>query len=336
MQAMVLRHCAPIESAPLRLEDLPDPHPGPGEIRVRVKACGICRTDLHVIEGELPPLDHPVIPGHQIVGLVDQVGEQVERFAVGQRVGIAWLRHTCGTCAVCRDGQENLCEHSLFTGYHAPGGYAEYAIVDQDFAYAVPDLFSDQEVTPLLCAGIIGYRSLKRAGCGMQAKGGKILALYGFGSSAHIVIQIARHWHYQVYAVSRTERHQRLAIELGASWAGPRAEEMPAASDSAIIFAPAGHLVPTALAHLRKGGTLALAGIYMSDIPPMNYEQHLFYEKSLHSVTANTRRDGEALLRIAAEIPIRPEIQAFALKDANRALLQLKQDRIGGTGVLIP
>lgn len=336
MQAMVLQSCAPIETAPLGLEQLPDPSPGAGEIRVKVRACGICRTDLHVIEGELPQLDQPVIPGHQVVGMVDQAGAHTKRFAIGRRVGIAWLHHTCGTCAGCRAGQENLCENSLFTGYHAPGGYAEYAIVNEDFAYGIPDIFQDQEATPLLCAGIIGYRSLKRAGCGPRNAGGKTLALYGFGSSAHIVIQIARHWNYRVYAVSRTERHQKLAIQLGASWAGPRAEEMPAASDSAIIFAPAGHLVPTALAHLRKGGTLALAGIYMSDIPRMNYEQHLFYEKNLHSVTANTRQDGEELLRVAAEIPIRPQIQTFPLKAANEALLQLKQGRIEGTGVLTP
>ena len=336
MKAMVLRGCAGIETAPLRLETVSDPHPGPGEIRVRVRACAICRTDLHVIEGELPALEHPVIPGHQVVGIVDEIGSGADRFEIGRRVGIAWLRHTCGSCDHCRSGRENLCESALFTGYHAPGGYAEYAVVAEDFAYPIPELFSDQEATPLLCAGIIGYRSLARAGCGPQSGGRGSLALYGFGSSAHIVIQIARSWNYDVYAVSRTERHQHLALNLGAAWAGARADEMPIDCDSAIIFAPAGALLPAALTRVKKGGTVALAGIYMSDIPRMNYEQHLFYEKNIHSVTANTRRDAEQLLEIAAAIPIRPEIQTFPLAQANAALLRLKRDQIAGTGVLLP
>ncbi len=336
MKAMVLHQCAPIESRPLRLEEVRTPVPGPGEIRVEVKACGICRTDLHVVEGELPQLEHPVIPGHQIVGLVDRTGPGVTRFKEGQRVGIAWLRHTCGNCPHCLSGRENLCENTLFTGYHAPGGYAEYALVHQDFAYSIPDAFGDQEATPLLCAGIIGYRSLKRALCEPANRGKRTLGLYGFGASAHIVIQIARYWNYDVYAVSRTSRHQELALELGANWAGPNADEMPAPVDSAIIFAPAGPLVPVALEHLKKGGTLALAGIYMSEIPAMDYEKHLFYEKNIHSVTANTRQDGRELLEIAAQIPIRPETQSFPLEQANELLLRLKQDKVKGSGVLIP
>ncbi len=331
MKAMVLKQCAPIDAAPLDWTDVPTPDPGPEEVRVRVKACGICRTDLHVIEGELPPLGRAVIPGHQIVGIVDKAGANASRFKPGDRIGIAWLHHTCGRCVYCRAGQENLCESSIFTGYHVPGGYAEYAVAPEAFAYPIPAIFNDYDAPPLLCAGIIGYRSLKRS----LLKPGQSIALYGFGSSAHIVIQIAVHWGCKVYACSRTERHQKLALELGAVWAGSDASRMPALVDSAIIFAPAGELVPQALRSLRKGGVLALAGIYMSDIPAMDYERHLFYEKNVHSVTANTREDGIELLETASEIPIRPQIQLFPMKDANSALLKLKQDRIEGSGVLV-
>jgi len=331
MKAMVLSGCAPIETGPLLWTELPDPEPGPREVRVKVRTCGICRTDLHVVEGELPPVGHAVIPGHQIIGTVDRLGSNASRFKIGERIGIAWLRHTCGECVYCRAGQENLCEHSIFTGYHAPGGYAQYAVVPEDFAYPIPETFSDGEATPLLCAGIIGYRSLKRS----LVQPGQSLALYGFGSSAHIVIQIAVHWGCKVYACSRTEKHRKLALELGAQWAGLRAEDMPVRADSAIIFAPAGSLVPQALEQLRKGGTLALAGIYMSAIPQMDYEKHLFYEKNIHSVTANTRQDGLELLQLAAQIPIRPQVQLFPLQEANEALLRLKQDKIEGSGVLV-
>jgi alcohol dehydrogenase, propanol-preferring len=332
MRAMVLRGCAPIETEPLKLEEFPDPQPGPGEVRVQVKACGLCRTDLHVIEGELSPRDHPVIPGHQIIGIVDQVGPLVTRFQVGQRIGIAWLHGSCGECVYCRDGHENLCEHSVFTGYHRAGGYAEYTLVPEAFAYAVPETFADTEAPPLLCAGIIGYRSLKRSDC----RPGDSLALFGFGSSAHIVIQIARHWGCQVYVCSRNRHHQQLAIQLGAHWTGSKAAEMPVRVRSAIIFAPAGDLVPEALERLDKGGTLALAGIYMTKIPELNYHQHLFYEKNIRSVTANTRQDGMELLEIAAQIPIRPHVRVFPLQDANKALLLLKQDKIQGSAVLVP
>ncbi len=331
MKAMVLDRCASIESRPLRWEDIPTPNPGPGEIRVRVKACGVCRTDLHVIEGELPPMGYRVIPGHQVVGEVDALGPGAQRFAPGERVGVAWLHHTCGQCAYCRNGKENLCESSLLTGYHRPGGYAEYVVAPEDFAYAIPDAFSDMEAPPLLCAGIIGYRSLKRSEC----RAGQNLALYGFGSSAHIVIQIARHWGCKVYVCSRDAKHQQLALSMGAEWAGARAEDMPVEADSAIIFAPAGPLIPQALARLRKGGTLALAGIYMTAIPEMDYETHLFYEKNVHSVTANTRQDGNELLRVAAEIPIRPQVQLFPMEAANEALIRLKQDSIQGSAVLV-
>lgn len=330
MKAMVLNRCAPIESAPLQWQEIPEPQPGPGEVRIKVRACGICRTDLHVVEGELPPLDHPVVPGHQVVGIVDRLGPGADRFQPGERIGIAWLRHTCGSCGYCAAGQENLCEASLFTGYHVAGGYAEYAVVPEAFAYAIPAIFNDAEATPLLCAGIIGYRSLKRS----LLQPGQSLALYGFGSSAHIVIQVARHWGCKVYACTRDFHHQQLALELGAAWSGAHAEEMPERVDSAIIFAPAGELVPQALANLRKGGTLAIAGIYMSPVPQLDYEKHLFYEKNVHSVTANTRRDAVELLETAAEIPIRTRVQLFSMEAANEALLSLKQDKIQGSGVL--
>jgi alcohol dehydrogenase, propanol-preferring len=332
MKAMVLTACASMEEAPLRSMEWPEPQPGVRELRVKVKACGICRTDLHVIEGELPFLAQPVIPGHQIVGEIDSLGPGATRFRLGERVGIAWLRHTCGDCAFCREGKENLCEGSAFTGYHAPGGFAEYAVVPEAFAYTIPDIFSDIEAAPLLCAGIIGYRSLRRS----QLQPGQTLGLYGFGSSAHIVLQIARHWGCEVYVCTRQKKHQELAMHLGAKWAGSRAAEMPVQTDSAILFAPAGSLVPVALAHLRKGGTLALAGIYMTAIPEMNYERHLFYEKNVLSVTANTRQDAVELLRLAAEIPIRPRVQVFSMEQANEALLKLKCDEINGTGVLVP
>lgn len=330
MKAMLLETCAPIEDGPLKWTDLPDPEPGPGQVRVRVSTCGICRTDLHVIEGELPFPGHPVIPGHQVVGIVDRLGSGSGRFLPGTRVGIAWLRHTCGKCGYCLSGLENLCESALFTGYHAPGGYAEYALVDEDFAYPIPDTFSDTDAPPLLCAGIIGYRSLKRS----QLRRGDTLALYGFGSSAHIVLQIALHMGCTVYVCTRGEKHRALAARLGAKWVGENAEDMPDSAHSAIVFAPAGALVPVALSRLRKGGTLALAGIYMTSIPGLDYEKHLFYEKNIHSVTANTREDGLGLLRLASEIPIRTETEVFPLHDANEALLRLKRGGIEGSGIL--
>ncbi|MGC8492471.1 MAG: zinc-dependent alcohol dehydrogenase family protein [Syntrophobacteraceae bacterium] len=331
MKAMVLEKCASVESAPLRWMELPDPTPGPGEVRVRVKTCGVCRTDLHVIECELPFQGRPVIPGHQIVGVIDRLGPGAKRFRIGERIGIAWLRHTCGKCDFCSSGKENLCEKARFTGYHEHGGYAELAVVDEEFAYPIPDVFSDEEAPPLLCAGLIGYRSLKRSG----VLPGQGLALYGFGSSAHIVIQIACHMGCEVYVCTRGAKHRELAKALGARWVGEDPAQMDVPADSAIIFAPAGELVPLALEHLKKGGTLALAGIYMSQIPAMDYEKHLFYEKNIHSVTANTREDGLELLRIAAEIPIRPQVTLFPLHEANRALRTLKEDNMEGSGVLV-
>jgi propanol-preferring alcohol dehydrogenase len=330
MRAIVLEQPAPVEQSPLRLVDLPIPEPGPGEIRLRVRCCGVCRTDLHVVEGELPPQRQPIVPGHQVVGVIDALGADCARFARGQRVGIAWLRGTCGTCERCRRGDENLCALARFTGYHADGGYAEYALVREAFAYALPDVLSDAEAAPLLCAGIIGYRALQRA----AIRPGCRLGLYGFGASAHIAIQIARHLGCRVFVMTREERHRRLAAALGAEWTGSATAAPPEKLDSAVLFAPAGELVPPALEALDRGGTLAIAGIYLSQVPPLDYERHLFYERALRSVTANTRRDGEELLRLAAEIPLRPHTVPFRLEDANAALQQLKHDGFEGAGVL--
>jgi alcohol dehydrogenase, propanol-preferring len=348
MKAMLLHRIAPIESMPLELVDLPTPEPGPGEVRIRVHCCATCRTDLHVIEGDLPPQKMPVIPGHQIVGVVDKLGKPLAAsqseekgesgrgkgegvpLAVGQRVGAAWLRQTCGRCGFCAAGKENLCQSAQFTGYTADGGYAEYAVAPADFVYPLPVGFSDIEAAPLLCAGIIGYRALRR--CHLPP-GGR-LALYGFGSSAHVVIQIAQHRGCEVYVVTRGENHRRLAREMGAVWVGENASDMPVKVDSAIIFAPAGELVPPALESLAKGGTLSLAGIHMTPIPSLDYQRHVFFERDIHSVTCNTRQDGRELLAEAAAIPIRPHTTVYPLADANRALLDLKQDRISGTGVL--
>jgi alcohol dehydrogenase, propanol-preferring len=349
MKAMFLCGIAPIESSPLVLADIPIPEPGPGEVRLRVHCCAICRTDLHVIEGDLPQQKLPIIPGHQIVGTVDKIGQPLAfsrhdskggiereknestRLHLGQRVGVAWLRHTCGECGHCTAGKENLCESARFTGYHADGGYAEYAVAPANFCYELPEAFSDVEAAPLLCAGIIGYRALRR--CNLQP--GSKLALYGFGSSAHVVIQIALHRGCEVLVVTRGENHRKLALQMGATWVGENASELPAKVDSAIIFAPAGELVPPALESLNKGGTLALAGIYMTPIPQMNYQRHVFYERDIHSVTCNTREDGRELLAEAAAIPIRPHTASYPLADANRALQDLKHDRISGSGVLV-
>jgi propanol-preferring alcohol dehydrogenase len=328
---MLLERIAPIDTSPLKLTELPPPEPRADEVRLKVHCCAICRTDLHVIEGDLPEHTLPIVPGHQIVGTVDALGADCRRLALGERIGAAWLRRTCGACGFCLSGRENLCRSAQFTGYHADGGYAEYAVVPEAFAYPIPDGFEDVEATPLLCAGIIGYAALRRSG----AVGGDKLALYGFGSSAHVVIQIARHRGCEVYVVTRGEKHRALARRMGAVWVGHKASDMPVKVDRAIIFAPAGELIPPALEALEHGGTLALAGIYMTAIPELDYERHLFYERDIHTVTCNTRQDGRRLLAEAAEIPIRPHVTTYPLADANRALQDLKGDRINGTGVLV-
>lgn len=331
MKAMVLQKQAAVSSSPLVFRDVPEPEPGPGEVRVRVRACGLCRTDLHVIEGDLPPRRLPLIPGHQVVGAVDRLGLDATRFREGERIGIAWLRHTCGTCVHCSAGRENLCEASRFTGYHADGGYAEFAIVPAAYAYSIPAIFGDAEAAPLLCAGIIGYRALERC----EVPWGGRLGIWGFGSSAHITIQVALARNCEVYVATRGERHQDLARELGAAWVGGATDPLPVPVDGGIVFAPAGDIVPVALRSIQKGGTLAIAGIWMSPIPGLDYERELFYERNLRSVTANTRADGEALLAEAAAIPLRPRVTRIAMAEANRGLQLLKEDRLDGTGVLV-
>ena len=316
MKAIVVQTRAPMEDKPLKLMDLPTPEPRTGEVLIRVEVCAICRTDLHVIEGELPVHRNPVIPGHQVVGEVVRLGPGVTRYRINDRVGVAWLHASCGTCPYCLRGDENLCINPRFTGYDVDGGYAEYIVAPEAVIYALPSDLPSHQAAPLLCAGIIGYRALCRSGI----QKGERLGLYGFGASAHVVIQIARHWGCEVYVATRGERHRRLASEMGATWVGEAADRPPQKLQGAIIFAPAGELVPVALEALDRGGTLALAGIYMTDIPSLNYEKQLFYEKSIRSVTANTRKDGEELLRLAKEIPIITHTELFSLSQANEAL----------------
>jgi len=329
MKACLLHAPAAIETNPLEYADVTRPRPKNGEVLLRVHACGVCRTDLHVIEGELPPRKSPVIPGHQVVGIVEKRGEGAQRFAVGARVGIAWLYHTDGTCEYCSAGAENLCDHPTFTGYSVDGGYAEFIAAPENFVYAIPEGFPDDQAAPLLCAGIIGFRSLRLSGI----KVGGRLGFYGFGAAAHVAIQVARHWEVEVYASTRDARHQKLALELGAAWAGGTFDEPPKKLDAAIVFAPAGEIVPTALTALKKGGVLVLGGIHMSPIPSFSYDL-LYQERMIRSVANNTRKDGEDFLRVAAEIPIRSHVQVYPLAEANRALNALKNDAIPGAAVL--
>lgn len=330
MKAFVVESPAPIETQPLRLVELEPPRPASNEILVRVLTCGVCRTDLHVSEGDLPAHRGRVVPGHEIVGEVAQCGAQAHRFQPGQRVGVAWLRETCGVCKYCRRGDENLCPNARFTGYDHDGGYAEYTVVREDYAYPMPENLAVQDSAPLLCAGIIGYRALKRAGVKPQSTVG----LYGFGGSAHIALQVARYWGCRVYVMTRGGRHRDHAREMGADWVGTAAERPPTPLDSAILFAPAGDLVAPAMEALDRGGVLAVAGIYLSPIPPLDYERDLFYEKELRSVTANTRRDGEEFLQLAGKIPIRTATEPYALEQANQALAALKHDQLKGAAVL--
>ncbi|PYU80857.1 MAG: alcohol dehydrogenase [Acidobacteria bacterium] len=329
MKACLLRAPAAMETNPLEYGEVAAPQPKSGEVLMRVRACGVCRTDLHVIEGELPPRKSPVIPGHQAVGIVERQGENTRRFRIGDRAGIAWLHRTDGTCEYCRANAENLCDHPTFTGYSVDGGYAEYIVAPEDFIYPIPAGFPDEQAAPLLCAGIIGFRSLRLSGI----KAGGRLGFYGFGAAAHVAIQAARHWNVEVFASTRDVRHQKLALELGAAWAGGTYDEPPKKLDAAIVFAPAGEIVPAALKALKKGGALILGGIHMSPIPSFSYDL-LYQERMIRSVANNTRQDGEDFLRVAAEIPIRTHVQIFPLADANRALNALKNDAIPGAAVL--
>ena len=330
MRAMVLEKQGPAEESPLRLREMPVPAPGPGEVRVRVRACGICRTDLHTAEGDLPLRKCPVVPGHQIVGIVDAAGAGVRQIHEGDRVGVAWVHSTCGECIYCRKGLENLCERGRFTGWDVDGGYAEAMVVPEPFAYPLPPNFSDLEVAPLLCAGIVGYRSFRLS----NAQRGDRVGLYGFGASAHIILQVARHLGCEVYVFTRTEGHQQLARQMGAAWVGRAEETPPEKLDAAVIFAPVGSLVLDALRVLRKGGTVSLADITMSPIPPIDYDNLLYHERAIRSVANATREDARDFLQLAAEIPVRTEIEAFRLEDANQALQALPRSAIRGAGVL--
>jgi propanol-preferring alcohol dehydrogenase len=326
MRAMVLK--AP--RTPLQEVDWPVAEPGAEQILLRVQACGVCRTDLHVVDGELPDPKLPLIPGHEIVGTVAQKGERVERFAVGDRVGVPWVGYTCGVCRYCRTGRENLCDRARFTGYQLDGGYAEYTVADQRYCFPLPAAYGDAEASPLLCAGLIGYRSLVMTG------DAKRLGIYGFGAAAHIIAQVARHQGRAVYAFTRAgdREGQEFARSLGAVWAGNSEELPPEELDAAILYAPVGQLIPAALRATSKGGTVVCAGIHMSDIPSFPYRL-LWGERMVRSVANLTRRDGEEFLALAPKVPVRTEVQTFPLSQANEALDRLRSGRIRGAAVLV-
>jgi propanol-preferring alcohol dehydrogenase len=326
---MLLESSQSVDNSPLRLAELSVPDPGAGEVRVRIRCCAVCHTDLHIVEGDLPLPKIPIVPGHQIVGTVDALGSGVHGLKAGDRVGIPWLYSTDGTCPYCRRQTENLCEQARFTGYHEHGGYAEYCVVREDFAHPMPARFNDEHAAPLLCAGVIGYRAYRLSG----ARPGQRLGLYGFGASAHLVLQLARHQGCEGYVFTRSRAHREVAEQLGAVWIGAAEDTPPHPLDAAIIFAPAGSLVPQALRVLRKAGTLALAGITMTQIPALDYTL-LYQERILRSVANSTREDCREFLRVAAEIPIQTRIQTYPLSEANRALQDLKHSRLEAAGVL--
>jgi alcohol dehydrogenase, propanol-preferring len=315
---------------PLRYAEVPEPEPGPEQVLLRVHACAVCRTDLHVVDGELPDPRLPLIPGHQIVGAVEEVGELVDRFAVGDRVGVPWLGYTDGVCRYCLSGRENLCDNARFTGYQVDGGYAAYTAADHRFCFPLPEGYPDLQAAPLLCAGLIGYRSLRAAGDAER------LGLYGFGDSAHIIVQVAVHQGREVFAFTRDgdEERQTFARELGAAWAGASSELPPEELDAAIIFAPVGALVPVALRAVAKGGAVVCAGIHMSDIPSFAYEI-LWGERSIRSVANLTRRDGEEFLALAPEVPVRTTVTSFSLEDANEGLSAMREGKLRGAAVLV-
>ncbi len=329
MKAMILKELSPIEKEPLKLVDIPMPKIGPKDILIKNTVCGVCHTDLHTVEGDITPRKMPIIPGHEIVGEVHKIGDSATRFKIGDKVGVAWLNSTCGECNFCKNRLENLCASAKFTGYDKDGGYAEYTAISEDFAYPIPENFDDIQASPLLCAGIIGYRAYKLSDAGPNKK----LGLYGFGASAHITIQIAKYIGCEVYVFTRSENHKELARELGAIWTGFAEDTPPALMDSSIIFAPTGRLIPEALRVLNKGGTLALAGIYMSPIPEMKYDL-LYNEKTIRSVANSTRIDAEELLKYAVDIPIKTEVDVFPLEEANKVLKLLKDSKIKGSAVL--
>jgi propanol-preferring alcohol dehydrogenase len=329
VKAWVLERPGPVTATgPLRLAEVPDPVAGDGEILLRVSACGLCRTDLHVLQGEIEVPRLPLVPGHQVVGRVVEDGRVWRK---GQRLGVAWLHETCGACADCFRGDENLCRNARFTGFHANGGYAEYVTVPEEFAYALPDDVSDEQAAPLLCAGIIGYRALRQA----DVEEGETVGLYGFGSSAHIALQVAHAMGCRVHVVTRGERHRALARAMGAAWVGDATEVPPEPLDRAVLFAPAGELVPRALEAVRWGGTVASAAIHMSPIPALDYDRQLFGEKTLRSTTASTRRDGRELLELAAEGHVRTHVETFPFRDVHRGLGRILADEVQGSAVLV-
>jgi len=328
---MVLSDQKPVSESPLVLQEIDEPKAAAGELRVKVNACAVCRTDIHIVEGDLDLHQKPLVPGHQIVGRIDEIGAGATQFRRGERIGIAWLRHVDGSCRFCRRQQENLCPNSRYTGYDTNGGYAEYAIVPQEFAYELPDDFDDEHVAPLLCGGLIGYRALEKAAL---PENGRLL-LVGFGSSAHIITQVAVHRGHKVYVLTRSDNHIHRARELGAAWASSDFRDLPEKADSAILFAPSGRLVPPTLESLDRGGICSIAGIHLSDVPGLNYDRHLYQERQLRSVTANTREDARALLAEATAIKLQTHITIYDLPDANRALQDMKQSAVDGTPVLI-
>jgi alcohol dehydrogenase, propanol-preferring len=331
MRAYAVERPGSIDTHPLRLVERPLPVPGPGQVRVKVLTCGVCRTDLHLAEGDLEPRRPLTVPGHEIVGTVDLLGPGTKgAFAVGDRIGVAWLARTCGTCRFCVEGRENLCTAPSFTGWDRDGGYGEYAVADEDFAYALPPACGDETVAPLLCAGIIGYRALRRTE--LPARGR--LGIYGFGASAHLTAQIALSEGATVHVLTRSAGARALALELGAASARDAYDSPPEPLDAAILFAPVGDLVPVCLSALDRGGTLAIAGIHLSDIPSLNYERHLFEERTIRSVTANTREDGKQFLELAARIAVRVTTTPYPLEHANEALQDLAHDRVQGAAVL--
>ncbi len=330
MRAWSFDRPAPAAERRLTLSSRPVAAPAADEVAVRVSVCGLCRTDLHLVEGDLTPRRPGVVPGHQVVGTVHETGSAVRRFGVGDRVGIAWLRRTCGECRWCRAGSENLCPGSAYTGWDADGGLAELAVVPAAYAYRVPEEATDVQAAPLLCAGIIGYRALRRAAL---PAGGR-LGIYGFGSSAHITAQIALAEGAELFVMTRGEGNRRLARDLGATFVGGESEPPPVRLDSAIVFAPAGNLVPPALEAVDRGGTVALAGIHMSDVPALDYQRHLFQERDLRTVASNTRRDGEELLRVAARVGVRAHVTTYAFEEVDEALADLAAGRVSGSAVV--
>ncbi len=331
MQGWAVDTPGPAASGPLVRIERAMPVPGSGQLRLRVTTCGVCRTDLHLAEGDLAPRRSLVVPGHEIVGVVDAVGEMTTRFALGERVGAAWLARSCATCRFCRAGKENLCLAPTFTGWDIDGGYAQYVVVDEAYVYSIPPGFDDVHAAPLLCAGIIGYRALLRS----QLPPGGRLGIYGFGGSAHLTAQIAVAQGARVHVMTRSPQARELALALGASSVGDAADAPPELLDAAILFAPVGSLVPPALAALDRGGTLAVAGIHLSDLPPLNYEHHLFQERTLCSVTANTRDDGYAFLSIASDIGLKVSVDPYPWDRADEALRALSEDHVHGAAVLV-